>query len=337
MRLSGVLTRFAFCIAVAALLSPAFAAPRMGEIERLDARFDVLVAPDAALEKIADGFAWVEGPVWDRRSGSLLFSDIPNNAVYRWNARDGVSLFLKPSGYTGAEPFTGKEPGSNGLTFDAAGRLVLAEHGDRRVGRLETDGSKTTLASHYRGQRLNSPNDLVYHSNGDLYFTDPPFGLPQTLDDPAKELTFQGVYRLKPDGQLDLLTTDLRAPNGLAFSPDEKTLYITDSDPLRSAWLAFDVNADGTLGKSRVLHDATAISHKGQGAPDGLKVDQAGNLFGAGPGGIYVFAPDGTHLGTIHTGVATGNCTWGDGGSVLYITASTAVYRIRLRTKGNGF
>jgi gluconolactonase len=338
-----LLAWFASCIPAAVLLAlgllpmPASAAPTAGDIERLDPRFDRIVPPGARLEKIADGFAWVEGPVWDRRSGSLLFSDIPNNAVYRWDERNGVSLFLEPSGYTGTEPFTGREPGSNGLTFDGAGRLVLAEHGDRRIARLETDGNKTTLASRYRGLRLNSPNDLVYRSNGDLYFTDPPFGLPRTFDDPAKELPFQGIYRLTPEGRLDLLTADLRAPNGLAFSPDEKTLFVTDVDPRRSAWLAFDVNEDGTLGRSRVLRDVTAISHKGTGAPDGIKVDREGNLFGAGPGGIYVFAPDGTHLGTIHTGVATGNCAWGEDGSVLYITASAAVYQIRLRTKRNGF
>jgi gluconolactonase len=257
--------------------------------------------------------------------------------VYRWQAGGGVSLFLKPSGYTGAAAFAGREPGANGLTFDASGRLVLAQHGDRRIARLEPDGTRTALATQYRGWRLNSPNDLVYRSNGDLYFTDPPFGLPHTFDDPEKELPFQGVYRLEPDGRLDLLTKALGAPNGLAFSPDEKTLYVSDVDPRRSAWLAFDVNADGTLGRSRVIFDATAISHKGSGAPDGLKVDREGNLFGAGPGGIYVFAPDGTHLGTLFTGVATGNCAWGDDGSVLYVTAGTTLYRIRLSTKGSGF
>lgn len=341
MSLFSRLRRFATGIAAAVLLAggslttPAVAAPVAGEIERLDPRFDRIVLPDAKLEKIADGFAWVEGPVWDPRRASLFFTDIPNNAVYKWDERTGVSLFLKPSGYSGEFPFPGKEPGANGLTLDPAGRLVLAEHGDRRISRLERYGTRTTLASRYHGRRLNSPNDVVYRSNGDLYFTDPPFGLPRTFDDPAKELPFQGVYRLTPDGRLDLLTTELRAPNGLAFSPDERTLFVTDVDPRRSAWLAFDVNEDGTLGRSRVIYDATAISHRGLGAPDGLKVDQDGNVFGAGPGGIYVFAPDGSHLGTIHTGVATGNCAWGDDGSVLYITASTAVYRIRLRTKGH--
>jgi gluconolactonase len=339
MRPSAVLTRLALCTTAAALLAgallpSALAAPGTAEIQRLDPRFDRIVPPDARLEKLADGFAWVEGPVWDRRTGSLLFTDIPNNAVYRWSEGKGIALFLKPSGYSGAAPFAGREPGANGLTFDASGRLVLAEHGDRRIARLEPDGTKATLASSYRGRRLNSPNDLVYRSNGDLYFTDPPFGLPKTFDDPAKELPFQGVYRLTPDGRLDLLTSELRAPNGLAFSPDEKTLYVSDVDPRRSAWLAFDVNPDGTLGRSRVVHDATAISHRGTGAPDGLKVDREGNVYGTGPGGIYVFAPDGTHLGTIVTGVATGNCAWGDDGSVLYVTAGKALYRIRLKARG---
>lgn len=331
----GIATALLF--AALARSGVACAAQTVGAIARLDPRFDLIVPPGARLEKIADGFAWVEGPLWDARSASLLFSDVPNNAIYKWNQRLGAALFLKPSGYTGEAPFAGREPGSNGLTFDAAGRLLLAEHGNRRIARLEPDGTRTILASHYRGRRLNSPNDLVYRSNGDLYFTDPPFGLPKTFDDPAKELPFQGVYRLGADGQLDLLTSELRAPNGIAFSPDEKTLYVTDVDPMRSAWLAFDVNEDGTLGRSRVIHDATGISHRGVGAPDGLKVDRHGNLFGAGPGGVYVFSPDGTHLGTIHTGAATGNCAWGDDGSVLYITASTAVYRIRLRTQGRVF
>jgi gluconolactonase len=214
---------------------------------------------------------------------------------------------------------------------------VLAEHGDRRVARLEADGRKTTLASHYQGRRLNSPNDVVFKSNGDLYFTDPPFGLPGTFLDPGRELPFQGVYRLRPDGELTLLTKDIKAPNGIAFSPDEKTLYLTNVDPARSAWLAYDVLPDGTLAKGRVLFDATAVSHKGKGAPDGIKVDREGNLFGAGPGGVYIFAPDGTHVGTLVTGVATGNLAWGDDGSTIYVTAGQALYRIRLNTRGAGF
>jgi len=311
--------------------------PRFGNIIRLDQRFDRLVPRDAVLEKIADGFAWVEGPVWDRKGGYLLFSDIPNNSVYKWQEGAGVSLFLKPSGYSRSAPFEGREPGSNGLTFDSVGRLVLCEHGDRRIARLEADGRKTTLADRYEGKRLNSPNDAVFKSNGDLYFTDPPFGLPMAFDDPQKELPFSGVYRLSTEGRLTLLTKEIKAPNGIAFSPDEKTLYVTDVAPNRPAWLAYDVKQDGSMANGRVFFDASAWLKPGYGGPDGLKVDKEGHLFGARPGGISVFAPDGTHLGSIETGVATSNVAWGNDGSVLYITAGTAIYRIKLTTKGAGF
>ncbi len=301
-------------------------------IVRLDRRFDQLVPRGAVIEKIADGFAWVEGPVWDRQGGFLLFSDIPNNRVIKWEPGKGTSVFLKPSGYSGAEPFTGREPGSNGLTFDPAGRLVLAEHGDRRIARLEPDGSKTTLADRYFGMRINSPNDVVFKSNGDLYFTDPPFGLPGVLDDPKKELPFQGVYRVSKEGKVTLLTKDLQAPNGIAFTPDEKKLYVSDS--LGARWMVFDVKSDGTLASGRVLLEAAKFKPNGPGVPDGLKVDASGNLFGAGPGGIYVITPDGAVLGRFHFGVATGNCAFGEDGSTLFVTSNTALYRIRLTTRG---
>jgi gluconolactonase len=302
---------------------------------RLDRRFDALVPPDAKLEKIADGFAWVEGPVWNRAGGYLLFSDIPNNSVIKWKEGEGTSLFLNSSGYTGKEPFPGREPGSNGLTFDRSGRLVLCEHGDRRITRLEADGRKTTLVDRYQGKRLNSPNDVVFKSNGDMYFTDPPFGLPGSFEDPNKELDFQGVYRLSTDGTLTLLTRDLKAPNGIAFSPDEKILYLSDS--ARRVWMAFDVKEDGTLAAGRVLLDASELGKDKPGVPDGLKLDRNGNLFGGAPGGLYVIAPDGTLLGQIDFGVATGNCAWGEDGSTLFITSNTAIYRLRLSTQGAGF
>jgi gluconolactonase len=308
-----------------------------GQILRLDPRFDQLAPPDAQLEKIADGFRWVEGPVWNRSGQYLLFSDIPNNAVFKWQQRGGIELFLKPSGYTGSAPFEGKEPGSNGLTFDAAGRLVLCQHGDRRITRIEPDGRPTTLVERYQGKRLNSPNDLVFASNGDLYFTDPPFGLPKLFDDPNKELPFQGLYRLSVDGTLALLAKDIKAPNGIAFSPDERILYVTDVDPDRPAWLAYDVMADGSVANGRVFFDGRRWQKPPYGGPDGLKVDRHGNLFGSRPGGISVFAPDGSLLGGIETGVATSNLAWGEDGSVLYITADTAVFRIQLSTKGARF
>jgi gluconolactonase len=308
-----------------------------GKIVRLDPRFDALVPRDAAIETVVDGRMWVEGPVWDRSSRSMLFSDVPANSIYRWKEANGLSLFLKPSGYTGEAPFTGREPGSNGLTFDPEGRLVFCQHGDRRVVRRERDGRLTVLADRYEGKRLNSPNDLVYDSEGNLYFTDPPFGLPAAFDDPAKELPWQGVYRLSKDARLELLIRDVRAPNGIAFSPDEKTLYISNADLSHAVWMAYDVRADGILGPGRVLFDATSWTKKGLGAPDGMKVDRRGNLFGAGPGGIHVFTPGGEHLGSFETGVPTGNCAWGGDGSVLYIAATTALRRVRLTTKGAGF
>ena len=311
--------------------------PGASQIVRLDPRFDQLVPKDARLEKIADGFAWVEGPVWSKPGGYLLFTDIPNNSVFKWQPGGGVSLFMKPSGYTGAAPFTGREPGANGLTFDSQGRLTLAEHGDRRIARLESDGRKTTLVEHYQGKRINSPNDLVYKSDGSLYFTDPPFGLPQAFDDPQKKLPFSGVYRLSAQGELTLLTDQIRAPNGIAFSPDEKTLYVSNAEPTHAVWLAYAVKGDGAIANGRVLFDATEFAKTRKGAPDGMKVDREGNLFAAGPGGLYVIAPEGTLLGRIELGAATANCAWGEDGSVLYIVASTAIYRIRTSTRGANF
>jgi gluconolactonase len=308
-----------------------------GRIVRLNSRFDKLVPPGAALEKLADGFHWVEGPVWDRKKNYLLFSDIPSNSVFKWEDGEGAKLFLKPSGYTGTAPFEGREPGSNGLTFDSAGRLVLCQHGDRRVVRIEADGTKTPLADRYEGKRLNSPNDLVFKSNGDLYFTDPPYGLPKTFDDPRRELNFCGVYRLTAKGKLQLLTRELSAPNGIAFSPYEKVLYVANSDPKRAIWMAYDMKSDGAITNGRVLFDATEWAKTKKGLPDGMKVDKEGNLFATGPGGLHVFSPEGAHLGSIEIDVPVANCAWGDDGSTLYITANTALYRIKLGTKGLGF
>ena len=303
-------------------------------IRRIDPRFDRLVPHTARLEKIADGHGWAEGPVWVANGGYLLFSDVVKNAIYQWKQGEGETVFLAPSGYTGSAPFTGAEPGSNGLTLDRAGRVVFAQHGDRRISRRETDGRITALGERYQGKRINSPNDLVFHSNGDLYFTDPPFGLPRTFDDPAKELAFQGVYRLGRDGRLTLLTKELSAPNGIAFSPDERTLYVSNADARRLVWMAFPVLAGGTLGTGRVLYDATESAHDRRGTADGMKVDTSGNIFGAAPGGVYVLAPDGTLLGWFDFGGNVGNVAWGEDGSTLFITANSAVYRVRLTTRG---
>ena len=307
------------------------------EIVRLDPRFDKLVPLNVKVESIASGHKWVEGPLWNRREGYLLFSDIPDNAVFKWQEKKGVSLFLRPSGYTGKAPFEGPEPGSNGLAFDSQGRLMLAEHGDRRIARLEKDGRKTTLVNRFDGKRINSPNDLVFRSNGDLYFTDPPFGLPKSFVDPHREIPFQGVYRFSAAGKLTLLTKDLKAPNGIAFAPDEKRLYVSNADAANAVWTVYEVTPDGNIANGRVLFDATSLTKTQKGAPDGMKIDRNGNLFAAGPGGVYVIAPDGTHLGTIQTGVPTGNVAWGEDGSSLFITSSHNVYRLKLTTKGAGF
>ncbi len=310
--------------------------PAIGTIERNDSSLDQLIPANAVIEKLASGFDWAEGPVWIRNGGYLLFSDVPRNIVYKWKEGVGTREFLMRSGYTGATS-RGGEPGSNGLTVDSMGRLILCEHGDRRIARFEKDGSKTTLAQYYKYQRFNSPNDLVYKSNGDLYFTDPPYGLVKLNQDADKELGFNGVYRLKANGEVTLLTSELSFPNGIAFSPDEKTLYVAVSDPNHAVWMAYDVISDGTIGHGRVLFDATAMVKNKKGLPDGMKVDRSGNLFATGPGGILVFSPNGKHLGTINTGEATANCCWADDGSVLYITADMYLCRVKTSTKGKGF
>ncbi|HKQ72197.1 MAG TPA: SMP-30/gluconolactonase/LRE family protein [Blastocatellia bacterium] len=309
------------------------------KIVSLDPAFDKLVPASAKVEKLVDGHKWVEGPVWNRKEGYLLFSDIPNNAIIKWQEGKGESVFMQPAGYTGKDPFTGKEPGTNGLTYDSEGHLVACEHGDRRVSRLEADGkTKKTLADKYNGKRLNSPNDLTYKSNGDLYFTDPIYGLPQQEKDPARELDFCGVYRLSKDGKLTLLTKEITRPNGIALSPDEKKLYVASSDHDKAIWMVYDAHSNGTISNGKVFFDATAWVKEGRpGLPDGMKVDKDGNLFATGPGGVLVFSPEGKHLGTFDTGVPTANVGWGGDGSTLYITANTALLRVKLNTKGLGF
>jgi gluconolactonase len=312
--------------------------PGMGKIIRLDPRFDEIVPRGAVIEKLAGGFAWSEGPVWLSKEKAVLFSDIPNNRIMRWKDGEGLSVYLRPAGYTGTTA-RGGETGSNGLLLDPDGNLVLCQHGDRRVSRLRKNWSFEPLATHYDGKRLNSPNDAVFHSNGDLYFTDPPYGLEKRMDDPAKELAFQGVYRLpKGTNTPVLLTKDVTRPNGIGFSPDEKKLYVASSDPDKAIWMVYDVQDDGSIANGKVFFDSTAWFKEGRpGLPDGLKVDKQGNIFATGPGGVLVFAPDGTHLGTIETGQKTANCGFGNDGSVLYMTADMFLCRIKLNTTGLGF
>jgi gluconolactonase len=340
---SKLIVLAALTFGLALLDSTAVAQPQLSQplqkidIIRLDPRFDKLVPLNVRVERIVSRRKWVEGPVWNRREGYLLFSDIPANSVIKWQKGIGASVYLKPSGYTGNPPFGGPEPGSNGLAFDPQGRLVLAAHGDRRIARLERNGKQTTLIDRFEGKRINSPNDLVFNSNGDLYFTDPPFGLPKSYDDPRKELPYQGAYRLTRSGKLSLLTKDIKAPNGIAFSPDEKKLYISNADPANAVWMVYEVKPDGTIENGKVLFNATGWTKDKTGAPDGMKVDRDGNIFGAGPGGVYVIAPDGTHLGTIDLDAPTGNVAFGEDGSSLFITSNQNVYRLKLTTRGASY
>jgi gluconolactonase len=310
----------------------------MGRIERLDPRLDRLLPKGAVIEVLADGFKWTEGPVWDRARQRLLFSDIPNNVVHSWSEKEGLAVYLTPSGRTGPEGALSREPGANGLAFDAEGRLVLCQHGDRRLARLKAAGGFETLVARFEGRRFNSPNDLAIAADGSIYFTDPPYGLPQTFDDPGRETAWNGVYRLGPDGRLSLLVRDLRAPNGIALSPEGRTLYVAQSDARRPVVMAYDLSPEGTVSNGRVLFDATSLLTWGPGLPDGLEVDVHGHLFATGPGGVLILTPKGEHLGTIVTGVPTANCGFGGSdGAVLYITANDRICRVRTSTRGLGF
>lgn len=322
--------------------SPATVPLRM---DRLDPSVNNLISTDATLERVATGFTWTEGPVWYQ--GSLYFAEIPSNSIRKWTPGKGVSIWLQPSGYQGAAPYGGPEPGTDGMTLDARNRLTVAGHARRDVLRFESwDPSQapTVLADSYQGKRLNSPNDLVYRSDGSLYFTDPPYGLRTQSDyDPAKQLKFNGVYRIphaldhKPgappdNASLQLLIKNLQRPNGIAFSPDEKYLYVDNSAP-NKIWMRYRVNPDGTLSDGTLFANATA--DKRTGVPDGMKVDSAGNIYSAGPGGIWIFSPDGKHLGTILMPEQVGNLAFGGADrKTLYITAKTSVYRVHLNIAG---
>lgn len=315
------------------------------KMDRLDPSVDAIVPADAKLERIATGFKWTEGPVW--ADDSLFFANIPANRIHRWTPGAGISTFLEPSGYKEPAPYGGPEPGSNGMTVDVNGRLTIAGHGQRNIYRLESlnpGAPATILADSYQGKKLNSPNDLVYKSDGSLYFTDPPYGLPtQKDDDPRKQLKVNGVYRIqhalnqKPGAapahtNLQLLVSDLTRPNGIAFSPDEKYLYVDNSEP-KKIWMRYRVQPDGTLADGKLLYDATSDTRPG--APDGMKIDQLGNIYSAGPGGVWVFTPDGKPLATLLIPEKVSNVAWaGPDRKTLYITASTSVYRVHLNVAG---
>jgi gluconolactonase len=320
--------------------------PTFGSISRLDPALDKLIPVDAKLEKLAEGFDWTEGPVWVKKGGYLLFSDIPPNTIYRWQEKGpnkGISLFLRPAGYHGDRTDM-KEPGSNGLALNKKGELLMCQHGNRRLAKLSSlarpQGKQISVADKYDGKRFNSPNDLVLHSSGDIFFTDPPYGLAKNMEDKEKEITFQGVYRLDGKGKVHLLSDQIERPNGIGLSPDEKTLYVANSHGPRPIIMAFDVTPERGVANGRIFFNgAELLAGKPdlKGAFDGMAIDKDGNLFATGPGGVLVITPQGKHLGTVMTGEATANCKFGGDGKTLYITADMYLARIATGTTGLGF
>ena len=301
-----------------------------GTIERLDPGLDALIAPSAGIEKVATGFKYLEAPMW-RSSGVLWFSDLVGNVVHQWSPNGKVTEVLNPGGYDGKDLPEGGYIGPNGMAQGPNNTVTLCQHGNRRIVSVAPDMKVTVLVDRYEGKRLNSPNDLLYGPDGALYFTDPPIGLPKRDADPAKELSFNGVFRFAK-GKLEVVVQDLAAPNGIAFSPDHRILYLTNSDATRKQWMRYDVAADGSVSNGRVFADASSSTERG--AMDGMKVDSAGNLYATGPGGIWVISPDGKHLGTIRTPESPSNSAWGDDGKTLYITARTSIYKIHMNVAG---
>lgn len=334
---------FASTPRVATAQGDALSTPLMVDIK--NPALDKIVPTDAQLEEVVNGYTRLDGPVWD--GGSLFFSDVPSNTILRWTPGRGVATFLDASGYKGKEPFGGPEPGSNGMTLDPHGRLTVAGYAARTVFRfepLDPTGIVTILADRYQGKKLNSPNDIVYRSDGSAYFTDPPDGLPTQSDsDPQKELKNNGVYRIphalmqKPgappaSGELQLLVSDLPRPNGIAFSPDERYLYIDNSDP-NKIWMRYSVNKDGTLADPKLLYDASSDSRSG--IPGGMKVDVEGNIYSAAPGGVLILTPDGKVLGTLLIPEKVSDVTWaGPENRTLYIAAGGKIYRVKLNIPG---
>ncbi|WP_306012980.1 MULTISPECIES: SMP-30/gluconolactonase/LRE family protein [unclassified Allomuricauda] len=309
-----------------------------GELVALDEAFYDYVDQHATIEVLADGYIWSEGPVWVKDGDFLLFSDVPQNTIFKWKEGEGISEFLKPSGYTGVLPYS-HEPGSNGLIINQQGELVACEHGDRRISRMPlSNGGKITIADHWEGKRFNSPNDIVQSSNGTYYFTDPPYGLPEQQNSKIREMDACGVYKIDTNGKVDRVVGNLSRPNGIAFSPDEKILYVNQSDNAAPYIMAYPVQPDGTLKEGRIFFDASPLLEEELiGSLDGLKVAKDGTIFSTGPGGVLIITESGKLLGRIATGQRTANCAWGDDGSVLYMTAHSHLMRIQTKTTGVGF
>lgn len=303
-------------------------------IEKINPELDAIIRADAKVEVIAEGFEWVEGPVWVESQQMLLFSDTFKNRIYKWTAQEGTARYLEPSGYTQAAP-RGKELGSNGLAINNKGQLVICQHGDRRIAVMDAplDSPKPifiTLANRYKGKRLDSPNDLVIKSNGDIYFTDPPYGLEKGVDDPKKESAYQGVYKIAKDGTVTLLIDSLTRPNGIAFFPGEKSLLIANSDAKKPYWYIYDLDRNGNLINGRIFYDGTKAFQKENRSPDGIKIDREGNVFAPGPGGVWIYSKEGTALGRIKTDLITSNCAFSGDYKTLFITANHYILKVDL-------
>lgn len=308
---------------------------KFGEFELIDEGLNSIIGKNSKIEIIAEGHEWTEGPLWVEEKQILLYSDIPRNSIYKWSKEKGSEIYLKPSGYTGKVQ-RGGETGSNGLLLNSKGQLVLCQHGDRRMAVMDAtlDQPKPnfiTLADNYMGKKFDSPNDAVYRSNGDLFFTDPPYGLEKNVDDPAKAAPYQGVYKLSVDGKVTLLIDSITKPNGIAFLPGEKTIIIACSDPDKAIWYAYDMGENDSLINARIFFDSTPYKNSGKGLPDGFKVDKQGNVFATGPGGVWIFNQNGKVLGKIKIPEATSNCALADDDKTLYVTADMYVLKVSLR------
>lgn len=310
--------------------------PTTGSVNRLSPEIDGIIAPGVLPEILAEGFEWSEGPLWLPDQNILIFSDIPQNTIFQWSEKDGLSSYLKPSGHTGIESREG-ESGSNGLLLDPKGKLVLCQHGDRRMARMnaslaEPESNFTTLADNWEDKKFNSPNDAVFSNSGELFFTDPAYGMERGFDDPKREMDFTGVFKLQPGGEVSLVTDKLSAPNGIGLSPDEKHLYVANSGRASGLiWEIFDRASDGSYNNERLFYDAGPAGDSLKGAPDGLVVRSDGIIFASGPGGVWIFKPDATHLGIVRTGQATSNCTLDAREEYLYMTADNFLMRIKLK------
>jgi gluconolactonase len=311
----------------------------VGSVVRWDAALDDLVPTNARIEKLAEGFTWSEGPAWIAGGQYLLFTDVPENTMYRWSESEGLSVFLKPSGYDGPDLGILREPGANGLFAVSNGEVLLADSGSRLIARLDlATKTKMPIASSVGGLRFNSPNDVVRRTDGVVFFTDPPYGLKHGNASPAKELSYNGVYRIDTDGSVHLIDDQLSFPNGIELSPDERTLYVANSDPERPIWMAYTLNDRGAVVSKRVFADVSdLVGEDNPGLPDGMSVSVGGHVFATGPGGVLIFSPEGKRLGLIQTGAAIANCAFGDDGRTLYMTSHKFIARVRLSTHGVGF